>query len=329
MYKTIRTPASFLACLGLVILTYGCTHPELLNTGSSAPRHRLLLPNTVASSGSAVGLNRGGQPGKPPINHSANPSNAKPSINLTGRWRVGFQANQEKLSSSLEIAQNGNGFQGRGVDDQTGNAFKIEEGRIDGTQLAFVKKYENINSPPVRYTGRFSILNDPSYQGPYMAGQYSAKLPGGLFSGEWEAAMVEANQPAQTSNAQINSNEGKGSRKPPNTASFAQDHAPDLSGKWDVGYEYDFKTIHSTMFLEQYGGKLSGHGIDSSTNEKFVISKGWYHYPQMTIVRSYPKSRRALIFKAEVTNVRDSDYQGPYLKGKTQGGGDWEAQLVK
>jgi hypothetical protein len=30
-----------------------------------------------------------------------------------------------------------------------------------------------------------------------------------------------------------------------------------------------------------------------------------------------------------VTYVNDRDYQGPYLNGKTQGGGTWEAEMIK
>jgi hypothetical protein len=308
----------YFVCLTSLILTYGCAHPQLLNSDTPPSRHRLLLPNTEN------GQHRPGQPAK---NHASNPSNSATSINLTGHWRVGFQANQEKLSSTFDIAQNGNSFQGGGVDDQTGNAFKIQDGRIKGAEVAFIKRYENLNNPPVRYIGRFSVLNDSSYQGPYMAGQYSANLSGGVFSGEWEAAMVASEAPAAASAPAPAENQTP--IEAPAPAQPRQDRAPDLSGKWDVGFEYNFKTIHSIMFLEQDHGKLTGHGIDTSTNEKFVIAKGWYHFPHVTMIRLYPKNKRELAFKANVSNISDSDYQGPYLKGKTQGGGDWEAQLVK
>jgi hypothetical protein len=88
------------------------------------------------------------------------------------------------------------------------------------------------------------------------------------------------------------------------------------------------------MYIEQEGDRVTGHGVDENTREKFVIEKGWYHYPKLTIIRKYLKKQGAardysMAFKADVSVVKDSDYQGPYLAGETQGGGRWEAQLVK
>ncbi len=85
------------------------------------------------------------------------------------------------------------------------------------------------------------------------------------------------------------------------------------------------------MFLEQDGNKLTGHGIDLNSKEKFVIKKGWYSFPHITIVRQYVSGSmpgKTMAFKAEVSEVSDKDYTGPYLSGKTQGGGDWEAERV-
>ena len=89
------------------------------------------------------------------------------------------------------------------------------------------------------------------------------------------------------------------------------------------------------MFLEQEGDRITGHGVDLNTKEKFTIEKGWYHYPKITIIRKYTKgknqatSTRTMAFKASVSFVNDKDYQGPYMSGKTQGGGNWEAQRVE
>ena len=41
------------------------------------------------------------------------------------------------------------------------------------------------------------------------------------------------------------------------------------------------------------------------------------------------KPVREMTFKAEVSIANDKDYQGPYLSGKTDGGGNWEAELIK
>jgi hypothetical protein len=84
-----------------------------------------------------------------------------------------------------------------------------------------------------------------------------------------------------------------------------------------------------------------GHGVDDN-HERFIIEKGWYHFPKLTLIRKYAKSApikakgkthegkpaREMTFKADVSWANDKDYQGPYLGGKTDGGGNWEAELV-
>ncbi len=45
------------------------------------------------------------------------------------------------------------------------------------------------------------------------------------------------------------------------------------------------------MFLEQEGDRILGHGVDHETKEKFVIDKGWYHYPKLTLVRKWAASK--------------------------------------
>jgi hypothetical protein len=41
------------------------------------------------------------------------------------------------------------------------------------------------------------------------------------------------------------------------------------------------------------------------------------------------KPEHQMTFKADVSMANDKDYQGPYLNGKTEGGGNWEAELIK
>ncbi len=87
----------------------------------------------------------------------------------------------------------------------------------------------------------------------------------------------------------------------------------------------------------QENNKLKGHGIDHSTKENFVIEEGWYKFPKVTLIRKYAairskkvnKPERKMTFKADVNWVTDSDYDGPYMQGKTDGGGNWEAQIVR
>jgi hypothetical protein len=82
--------------------------------------------------------------------------------------------------------------------------------------------------------------------------------------------------------------------------------------------------------LEQDGDKITGHGLDNETKEKFVIKKGWYTPPHLTIIRQYPNrvGNSSMTFQAEVSEVCEEDYSGPYVSGKTQGGGEWEAERV-
>jgi len=154
-----------------------------------------------------------------------------------------------------------------------------------------------------------------------MGGDFLIEQNGAVSVGDWEAAKAQA--PAATQNT-----EKAASEEPLPTPK--QSHSPDLSGKWNVAYEYNFKIIHSTMFLEQDGSKIGGHGIDAETKEKFIIKKGWYNFPRLTLIRQYPGrlGNSLMTFKAEVSDVSDKDYTGPYLSGKTQGGGEWEAERV-
>jgi hypothetical protein len=186
-----------------------------------------------------------------------------------------------------------------------------------------------------------------------MSGEYTSANNGKIINNIWEAQMILPNQGEKTAAApppqeqapaqapEQKAPDHQQSAPPPSEqprsllANWPADRAPHLSGKWDVGYEYNFKTMRSSMFLEQEGDRISGHGVDLNTKEKFTIEKGWYHYPKVTIIRKYTKGKnqatatRTMAFKAQVSFISDKDYQGPYMNGKTQGGGAWEAQRVE
>lgn len=251
---------------------------------------------------------------------------------LTGEWTMGYQNNDQVTKAKVRLKQKGEKFVGVGQEEQ-GRKFKVLEGTIQNGQLTFNKAY--IDQKPseanlvVTYTGTMQMLNDPDYKGPYLTGQYQSVSQAGTLSGEWEAQLVNA---------------PKGDAGPTPPAEPAQQQAPestisdtkvpDLSGKWNIAFRHNFKIIKSTMFIEQDGDKLHGHGVDTNTNERFVIEKGWYNFPKVTIVRKYTKgkdaaSTRSWTYKGEVSIVKDADYQGPYMKGEFQGGGDWEGQQVK
>jgi hypothetical protein len=273
-------------------------------------------------------------PDNPPPrqNPPPTPPVSKDPVKLSGPWKIGFLYGTKNYTSTVNFIQDGNSFHGTGTDDEGNMPFSIEEGSINGQQVSFIKKYGDGKHLPVQYGGNFQIVNDPNYSGPYLGGEYQLVVHGKPVSSVWEAEVVSD----QTLPANAQTPPAPPPEAPPTPSPApSPNHAPQLSGKWNVGFEYNFKTIHSTMYLEQNGGKLAGHGLDENTKEKFVISKGWYNYPRLTIVRKYVKGKgsaasdREVTFKATVTWVNESDYQGPYLSGKTQGGGAWEAQLMK
>ncbi|HEY9773930.1 MAG TPA: hypothetical protein V6C81_08990 [Planktothrix sp.] len=262
------------------------------------------------------------------------------AVPIAGDWQFGFQFNNSTLHATVHLDQQGNSFSGTGTDDETKKPFKIEQGSLEsGNQVSFYKKYDG-NLPEIQYTGTLENANEGEIHGPYMHGDYATKKDGKIISNIWEAALTPPgsapSQPAPQA-------------APDDSAML--DRTPELSGKWNVGYEYNFKTAHAIMFIEATGDRIVGHGSDRDTGEKFVIEKGWYHYPHLTLVWRWPassgapashkgkgkgkakgtagKPERTMIFKAEVKNIHDSDYTGPYLNGKTQGGGEWQAQMFK
>lgn len=268
---------------------------------------------------------------------------------LTGKWNVGFKYNNETLNATMTLKQDGNSFDGTGKDEQEGNVFKIEQGSIRGDQVSFVKKYEGKLSkiPPIQYAGTISTMNGDDYSGPYLKGDYAAKDPeGNVVSNDWDAVLEKPKsaiapappaQEAQPAQQEAASPQQQGGETHP-------DKAPDLSGKWEVAYEYKFRTVKSIMFLEQEFDQVIGHGLDDN-KEKFVFEKIYYKYPKITLIRKYQKAapakakgkdagksaggERKMTFKGDVSVVNDPDYQGPYIRGKTDGGGNWEAQRVK
>jgi hypothetical protein len=321
-----------LFCTSLIVVAAtlsGCMQKISLSPKSDTP-----APTHQNLSGRRVLLTEpppGAQSKPPPPPKQAPPPEApKVPVKLSGTWKIGFLFGTKNYTSTINLTQDGNSFHGTGTDDDSNLAFAIEQGTINGQQVSFIKTYSDGKHQAIEYDGTFQVVNDPNYSGPYMSGEYQLASHGKPVSSIWEAEVVTDQKPQ--ANSQTPPQNPPPS--PPPEAPPPPKH-PQLSGKWNVGYEYNFKTIHSIMYLEQDGGKLTGHGFDQNTKEKFVITKGWYNYPRVTVVRKYLKgkggaaSEREMTFKATVTWVSAPDYQGPYLNGKTQGGGAWEAELLK
>lgn len=262
----------------------------------------------------------------------ANKEAGKGASSLEGYWTIAFQFNGKVGKASMQLHQEGNQLSGSGTDDESSRAFTVT-GTVDGQNVHLVKKYEAPDSahevPPIEYTGQIQMVSEKDYQGPYMNGKYSTVVKGQQISDDWEAQISgQGTVGSGTQQAAATETTSAPAQAPP------PDKAPDLSGKWKVAYKFNFKTIKSTMFLEQDKDHLTGRGVDVNTNEKFDIEKGWYAFPKVTIVRTYKKGKnaaadRSVKFKGSVEWVNDKDYQGPYLHGETEGGGDWEGQLVR
>lgn len=249
---------------------------------------------------------------------------------LDGYWKLAFSFNDNVQSSHFRLTQNGDKFGGQGTDDSNSKPFLMENGLIRQDEVVFYKRYEqpdNPNQPPVEYSGKLDAKTG------YMSGKYLITFQGKEIAGDWEAQKEGVEETAQAPPE-------KAPVQNPNAPAPGQ--APDLSGKWNMGFEYQFSTVQSIMFLEQQlDNTITGHGQDVGSKERFVIEKGWYAYPKLTLIRKYPavkpkpgaktggKPERRMKFKADVTWINEADYSGPYIQGKTEGGGSWEAQRVK
>jgi hypothetical protein len=250
---------------------------------------------------------------------------------VAGNWQVSYSVGGDTQSAHMNISQSGTSFQGVGVDDSTQGNFVIDAGVINGKSITFHKRYhvdENPNLPPIIYIGSFEMAKTAEYSGPYMSGTYKATQNGKVVEGQWDAQIDSGGAtatPTQAASQQPVAPQGGGNRR------------PDLSGKWDAGYEFEFKTVHARMYLEQEGTKITGHGMDKANKEAFKV-KGTYTYPNLKMWVTYfpvknpkgkSKGERTLEFRGKADSVNEPEYQGTRLEGKTNGGGMWMAEQVK
>ncbi len=269
--------------------------------------------------------------------HNAERENAGPAGVLTGLWELDSYVGQNPVHSKMALKQEGGEFFGEGS-DTSGSTFSIINGIVKGQQIGFFKKYPGTTptAAAVQYTGKVIMVSEADYQGPYLQGTYVAEVNGRPFSGQWRAQMPDKLiAPPQTNNSAVPSPlpvQGTkivygSSRENKNPA----DRIPDLSGKWKMAYEYDFTTVKTTIFLEQNGHKVAGHGTESDTKRSFVIDNGQYKFPQVIfrIKHIHEGAFQSMLFKGTASVVNDQDYQGTYISGKTQGGGAWEADQVR
>jgi hypothetical protein len=295
--------------LSAMLVLGACTQIKLSNT----------KPNGTTSSKTG-----GGQ--DPALN-----PNSPPPIN--GDWKVTFVYADQAYESLITFAQQGRALTGSGQD--SAGPFFIQAGVVDGTKVKFTKKYADADpsKQPVQYIGDLEWEDDADYRGWRMGGHYKTAAPdGSMVDDKWVAISAAAEQamaapPPQPEPAQQPQDQQSTQPSQDEQAESSSGNAPDLSGKYNAEYQFNFKKIHSTIWLEQDGGRLGGHGVDTNTNEKFVVTKGYYKYPRIQISCHYTKGQAAaatrdLIVKAQVSG-------GPSLKGETQFGGGWQARIVR
>jgi len=294
----------------------------------------------------------GGQQGNPaqPANSNAGEADM-PSI--AGYWKINYTVNNKPMVASAKITQAGSTFQGSGTDDHNNSPFSIADGKMTSSgEIRFFKKYTGKKSTPIEYTGKVRMVDAMGYKGPYMEGEYVTAFNGNIIQGKWEAqtsAIADPNPPSPNQDPAQQQPAPQQQQPPPQDMSMQQApppnqqpqqqppvdtaQAPHLSGKWNTGFVYHGKTIHSKMYIEQEAGKVWGHGIDEETKEKFTL-KGWYSFPKLQFVRKYEKAKgaktsRELTFRANVSLINEGNYSGPYLEGETTLGERWEAQAFR
>ena len=296
---------------------------------SSLAGCQLLKPGKAGPSKGGASQTNGGP---------ATPSNSP----LIGAWQVSYAVNGDTQSAHLTLTPCAGGFEGTGSDDSNNQNFVIDSGFVSGKSVGFHKRYhvdENPNLPPIVYDGTFEMVANQAYKGPYMHGTYKLdKVDGQSIHGEWDAQKVDCQQvQAGPAGAAPGSTAPPPQQQAPPAPVVDPSKPPDISGKWSSGYEYNFKTFHSRMFLEQDGKKITGHGADQNTNESFTIT-GFYTFPKVRIIHIYPLLKlgkgktlpaRTLEFRGTVEMVSEPEYQGPRMTGKDIGGGDWMAEEVR
>lgn len=314
-----------------------------------------LLLTTVVLTGSLVGCtqiklsgnkqpaaNTGGTGGgqQPAQQQPSQPQPAGAPPSMTGEWELTYTVNDQQVQAGVMIAQEGTALQGQGT-DQSGDEWQILNGQVNGNQITFVKKVtvrngQQIDGIPVNYTGILEYHNDPEYNGWLAQGTYSfAKADGSEGKGDWLAVP-------KTPLGEVAADAPPPQMIQPEPPAPVQAAAPigntkprDISGRYSVKYAYNFKKMNSKMWLKHDGEpltkpNLSGDGIDTTTGEKFEITKGWYAYPNITLHRQYTKGKgakqtRLIIFQGKVS----SDGRTIKLQGETQFGGTWEATLAR
>lgn len=279
----------------------------------------------ISLTGGKVGGTGGGN-SDPVLNPKAPPT-------INGDWRVSYIYQDQAYDSLVTFAQSGKALSGKGEDNA--GPFIIMSGAVDGNKVKFVKKYAmaDPSKPSVEYSGDLEWEDDQDYRGWRMGGHYKAGLADGtVIDDKWVAISLVAEQATQAAQQAAANPPPQPAPRPneqpqPNGQTQNQGGAPHLSGMYKAQYNYNFKRITSKLWLIQDEHNVSGHGVDTNTNEKFHVTKGWYHYPKLTIICRYIKGQGAAANRE--MKVQAQVNAGPSLRGETSLGGSWEASIVR
>ena len=168
----------FFATVTTVLLCAACNlkKTDVNNTsGIQVPRKSLgLLNNANLNTTNPANSNQANnQVNNQAVTNSTNnqpQANANSQAPLTGEWEIGFLVQDKTFKSKLNLVQNGNSFSGTGFDEETNANFNIINGQINpDSSVVFDKQYNNPTDPVVKYTGKFEMVNDQYYQGPYLS----------------------------------------------------------------------------------------------------------------------------------------------------------------
>lgn len=317
--------------IGAVTCTAGCTQIKLGDkkggTGGTT---------TSGSTGS----------GGAPMPNEVVPAQPPP---LQGVWDLSFTFGNQNVGAKMELQQQGTALAGQGQDFQQGEAapnppsgspWAVVDGVVEGNKVRFSKQYSP-DRPSIVHEGELKWLSDPPhFTGWMIEGHYQTQgRDGKPITGDWVATpedpslMPAPAAPVSSAPPPPSNTSNPGSSLigvPPPSAHHDDGKPPHLSGRYDGEYEFNFKRIKMKMWLEQDNNRVTGHGVDLNTNEKFTIERGWYKHPNLTLIRKYFKgtgaaATREFTFKGKVSNGP----KGPVLNGETQYGGDWTASIVR
>ncbi len=253
--------------------------------------------------------------------------------------------NHQAHESTVTFKQQGQALAGQGV-DESGTPFVIQEGKVSGTRVHFLKKYigSDPSKQPVDYTGQLTYENDSDFKDWTLGGHYRTTISGQNVDDKWVAIRAAAEKAADQSPSPPGTPpqpQGGAPQPPPpqvsgnDTGSGADQSAPipdDISGTYTANYDFNFKKMECRLWLKQNENSIGGDGIDTNTGEHFFIPTGVYRPghdgipPSVKFQCHYTKGMHAAATRDLV--IEAAVGPGPTLTGETQFGSSWTANYI-